>query len=207
MNELLKYFPQLDALQRERFAAMQALYLEWNARINVISRKDTEHFYLHHVLHSLAIARVVDFAPGSRILDVGTGGGFPGIPLAVLFPKTHFTLADSIGKKIKVAQDVALRLGLDNVQTVNARVETLPERFDYAVSRAVAPMRDLAGWIKGKIRSGQGQANPPGGIFCLKGGELTDELSAFPAARIYDISSYFCEDFFVTKRVVYLPIS
>lgn len=208
MEELLKYFPQLDTRQRERFAALQPLYREWNAQINVISRKDTEHFYLHHVLHSLAIARVVDFIPGSRILDLGTGGGFPGIPLAILFPQVHFTLVDSIRKKIKVARDVAQRLELENVRTVNARAEDLPGGFDFVVSRAVARMDKIAAWTQGKIRRhaiGTDSLSP--GILCLKGGELAEELNAFPRARIYEISAFFCEDFFTTKRVVYLPIS
>ena len=208
MEELLKYFPQLDARQRERFAALLPLYLEWNARINVISRKDTEHFYQHHVLHSLAIARVADFAPGSRILDLGTGGGFPGIPLAILFPRTHFTLVDSIGKKVKVAQDVAQRLGLDNVRTVNARAEELPGGFDFVVSRAVARMDRIVAWTRGKIRRSPDRTDGLApGILCLKGGELAEELSAFPRARVHEISAFFCEDFFATKRVVYLPIS
>ena len=206
MDELLKYFHDLDAAQRDRFAAMEALYLEWNARINVISRKDTGHFYLRHVLHSLAIARVADFAPGARVLDAGTGGGFPGVPLAVLFPRVRFTLADSIGKKIKVAADIAEKLSLDNVSAVNGRIEDLPGAYDFVVSRAVAQMDRLAPWGRGKIRPGNA-SSLPNGILCLKGGDLSEELKDFPKARIYDISAFFCEEFFETKRVVYLPIS
>ena len=206
MDELLKYFPDLDAAQRDRFAAMEALYLEWNARINVISRKDTGHFYLRHVLHSLAIARVADFAPGARVLDAGTGGGFPGVPLAVLFPRVRFTLADSIGKKIKVAADIAEKLSLDNVSAVNGRIEDLPGAYDFVVSRAVAQMDRLAPWVRGKIRPSNA-SSLPNGILCLKGGDLSEELKDFPKARIYDISAFFCEEFFETKRVVYLPIS
>lgn len=206
MDELLRYFPDLTAGQKERFAAMKDLYLEWNAQINVISRKDTEHFYLHHVLHSLAIAKVATFAPGSRVLDAGTGGGFPGIPLAVLFPEVKFTLADSIGKKVKVAADVAQRLSLDNVTALNTRVEDIPGKFDFVVSRAVTSMDRFVPWVKGKIAAGR-QSSLPNGILYLKGGNLDDELKAFPKARIYDISAFFCEEFFDTKRVVYLPVS
>lgn len=206
MDELLRYFPDLSPAQRERFAAMGPLYAQWNARINVISRQDTEHFYLHHVLHSLAIARVVDFAPGARILDAGTGGGFPGIPLAVLFPQVHFTLVDSIGKKTKVAADIAGQLSLENVSVVNARIESLPEQYDFVVSRAVARMEKIVAWTRGKIRPGK-SSSLPNGILCLKGGDLADELAPFPRAKIYDISAFFCEEFFETKRVVYLPIS
>lgn len=206
MEELLTYFPGLTAEQKERFAAMKDLYLEWNAQINVISRKDMEHFYLHHVLHSLAIAKVAAFAPGSRVLDAGTGGGFPGIPLAVLFPEVKFTLADSIGKKVKVAADVAEKLSLDNVIALNTRVEDIPGKFDFVVSRAVTSMDRFVPWVKGKITVGK-QSSLQGGILYLKGGDLDDELKAFPKARIYDISAFFCEEFFDTKRVVYLPIS
>lgn len=206
MEELLTYFPGLTAEQKERFAAMKDLYLEWNAQINVISRKDTEHFYLHHVLHSLAIAKVVTFAPGSRVLDAGTGGGFPGIPLAVLCPEVKFTLADSIGKKVKVAADVAENLSLGNVTALNTRVEDIPGKFDFVVSRAVTSMNRFVPWVKGKITAGK-QSSLPNGILYLKGGDLDDELKAFPKARIYDISAFFCEEFFDTKRVVYLPIS
>ena len=200
MDELLRYFPDLSPAQRERFAAMGPLYAQWNARINVISRQDTEHFYLHHVLHSLAIARV------ARILDAGTGGGFPGIPLAVLFPQVHFTLVDSIGKKTKVAADIARQLSLDNVSVVNARIESLPEQYDFVVSRAVALLEKIVTWTRGKIRP-EMASSLPNGILCLKGGDLADELAPFPRAKIYDISAFFCEEFFETKRVVYLPIS
>ena len=206
MEELLAYFPDLTAEQKERFAVMKDLYLEWNAQINVISRKDMEHFYLHHVLHSLAIAKVAAFAPGCRVLDAGTGGGFPGIPLAVLFPEVKFTLVDSIGKKVKVAADVAEKLSLDNVIALNTRVEDIPDKFDFVVSRAVTSMDRFVPWVKGKIVAGK-QSSLPNGILYLKGGDLDDELKAFPKARIYDISAFFCEEFFDTKRVVYLPIS
>lgn len=192
-------------LQQERFEAMEALYLDWNSKINVISRKDTGGFYLHHVLHSLAIAKTADFAPGTRIIDVGTGGGFPGIPLAVMFPQCGFTLVDSIGKKIKVASAVASALGLENVTAVNDRVENLSGKFDFAVSRAVTSMDNFMPLVRGRIIPG-GCSTLPNGVLYLKGGDLSSELRNFPKSRIYNISSFFNEEFFETKRVVYLPI-
>ena len=207
MDEILKYFPGLTEGQKERFAALQDIYRQWNARINVISRKDMEHFYVRHVLHSLAIAKVAEFAPGSRILDAGTGGGFPGLPLSILFPGARFTLADSIGKKVKVVADVARQLALDNVSAVNGRVEDLPGPFDFVVSRAVTAMDRFVPWVRGKVARGASAGSVANGILYLKGGDLTEELHPFPAARIYDISGFFCEEFFDTKRVVYLPIS
>ncbi len=195
----------MTPLQQERFEAMEALYLDWNSKINVISRKDTGGFYLHHVLHSLAIAKTADFAPGTRIIDVGTGGGFPGIPLAVMFPQCGFTLVDSIGKKIKVASAVASALGLENVTAVNDRVENLSGKFDFAVSRAVTSMDNFMPLVRGRIISG-GCSTLPNGVLYLKGGDLSSELRNFPKSRIYNISSFFNEEFFETKRVVYLPI-
>ncbi len=202
---LLKYFPDMTPLQQERFEAMEALYLDWNSKINVISRKDTGGFYLHHVLHSLAIAKTADFAPGTKIIDVGTGGGFPGIPLAVMFPQCGFTLVDSIGKKIKVASAVASALGLENVTAVNDRVENLSGKFDFAVSRAVTSMDNFMPLVRGRIIPG-GCSTLPNGVLYLKGGDLSSELRNFPKSRIYNISSFFNEEFFETKRVVYLPI-
>ncbi len=202
---LLKYFPDMTPLQQERFEAMEALYLDWNSKINVISRKDTGGFYLHHVLHSLAIAKTADFAPGTRIIDVGTGGGFPGMPLAVMFPQCGFTLVDSIGKKIKVASAVASALGLENVTAVNDRVENLSGKFDFAVSRAVTSMDNFMPLVRGRIIPG-GCSTLPNGVLYLKGGDLSSELRNFPKSRIYNISSFFNEEFFETKRVVYLPI-
>ena len=195
----------MTPLQQERFEAMEALYLDWNSKINVISRKDTGGFYLHHVLHSLAIAKTADFAPGTKIIDVGTGGGFPGIPLAVMFPQCGFTLVDSIGKKIKVASAVASALGLENVTAVNDRVENLSGKFDFAVSRAVASMDNFMPLVRGRIIPG-GCSTLPNGVLYLKGGDLSSELRNFPKSRIYNISSFFNEEFFETKRVVYLPI-
>lgn len=195
----------MTPLQQERFEAMEALYLDWNSKINVISRKDTGGFYLHHVLHSLAIAKTADFAPETRIIDVGTGGGFPGMPLAVMFPQCGFTLVDSIGKKIKVASAVASALGLENVTAVNDRVENLSGKFDFAVSRAVTSMDNFMPLVRGRIIPG-GCSTLPNGVLYLKGGDLSSELRNFPKSRIYNISSFFNEEFFETKRVVYLPI-
>ena len=195
----------MTPLQQERFEAMEALYLDWNSKINVISRKDTGGFYLHHVLHSLAIAKTADFAPGTRIIDVGTGGGFPGMPLAVMFPQCGFTLVDSIGKKIKVASAVASALGLENVTAVNDRVENLSGKFDFAVSRAVTSMDNFMPLVRGRIIPG-GCSTLPNGVLYLKGGDLSSELRNFPKSMIYNISSFFNEEFFETKRVVYLPI-
>ena len=205
MDEILKYFPSLSPEQVEQFTRMGQLYAQWNDQINVISRKDMEHFYTRHVLHSLAIARVEAFPEGAKVLDVGTGGGFPGIPLAVMFPKVHFTLVDSIGKKTKVASEVVKALGLKNVTVINARVENVKDRFDYVVSRAVTAMDTFVPWVRAKFNK-ERKDDFSGGILYLKGGELAEELKNFPKAVIFNISDYFCEEFFTTKRVVYLPI-
>lgn len=199
-----KYFPELTPLQRERFAALGALYGEWNARINVISRKDMGHFYERHVLHSLAIARVCAFDGGARVMDVGSGGGFPGIPLAIMFPEVRFTLVDSIGKKVGVIRGVSEALGLENVEAVNARAEQVAGRFDYIVSRAVTDMSTFTGWVRGKVAPGKA-GTLPNGILYLKGGDLNAELDA--AGRpytLYDISDFFDGEFFETKKVVYI---
>ncbi len=203
MDLLLKYFPDLTELQRERFAALYDLYKEWNAKINVISRKDFDQLYLRHVLHSLAIARVCRFDAGARILDVGCGGGFPSVPLAILFPEAHFTAVDSIRKKILVVEGVATMLGLENLKPVCARVESLPQRFDYVVSRAVTAMPEFVGWVWPKIERGQ-KGSLANGILYLKGGDLAEELALTRRHwRLYDISSFFEEEFFDTKKVVY----
>ena len=204
MEVIDKYFPDLTPLQRERFAALHELYKDWNSRINVISRKDTEQLYERHVLHSLAIAKVCEFYAGAEILDVGSGGGFPGIPLAILFPEARFTLVDSIGKKVNVLRGVAEALGLKNVTAVNLRAEQVPGRFDYMVSRAVTDMSTFLGWIWNKISPGQ-KGSLPNGILYLKGGDLTQELAAAGKKyQLYNISDFFSEEFFDTKKVVYI---
>ncbi|WP_407692714.1 16S rRNA (guanine(527)-N(7))-methyltransferase RsmG [Reichenbachiella carrageenanivorans] len=202
---IFKYFPDLTAKQQEQIIQLMPLYLEWNAQINVISRKDVEELYVRHVLHSLAIAKVQAFLPGAQVLDIGTGGGFPGIPLAILFPETSFLLVDSIGKKIKVVNEVAKALGLSNVQGVHARAEDIDSQFDFVVSRAVTRMKPFYGWTKGKIKK-ESNHELPNGILYLKGGDLTEELLESKLRyKIYELPSYFAEDFFDTKKVVYVP--
>ena len=203
MELILKYFPDLTENQIRQFALLQSLYEDWNVKINVVSRKDVEELYLRHVLHSLGIAKVITFRPKSNVLDVGTGGGFPGIPLAILFPETHFTLVDSIGKKIKVVEEVVHGLNLRNVTAKNMRVEDLKGQFDFIVSRAVAQMDTFVFWTKGKVHS-ISKNKLANGILYLKGGDLTEELASFPKAQQFDLKNYFEEDFFETKKVVYL---
>lgn len=202
---IFKYFPNLSDQQKQQFSLLEELYEDWNQKINVVSRRDIEELYLRHVLHSLGIAKIQKFKAGSTVLDVGTGGGFPGIPLAILFPETHFTLVDSIGKKIKVVEEVIAGLELKNVTAVNSRVEELKDQFDFIVSRAVAVMPTFTHWIKGKIKK-QSIHERRNGILYLKGGDLTEELAGFKAAEIFDLLDYFEEDFYETKNVVYLPL-
>ncbi len=205
MKILTTYFNGLTDVQLHQFNKLGALYKEWNAQINVISRKDIDELYLRHVLHSLGIAKVQSFKSGSRILDVGTGGGFPGIPLAILFPDAQFYLVDSIGKKIKVVQEVANALELKNVKAEHIRAEKVKGEFDFIVSRAVTNMDDFVKWTRKKIVKKQNH-ELKNGILYLKGGDLTDELSNFPKATTYNLSDYFTEDFFGTKKVVHLPL-
>ncbi len=205
MEEILKYFPNLTEGQKAQFAALKGLYEEWNAKINVISRKDIDELYTRHVLHSLGIAKVIAFEPGASVLDVGTGGGFPGIPLAILFPETNFYLVDVIAKKIRVVQEVANGLGLKNVRAEQKRAETINEEFDFIVSRAVTNMPDFVKWVRGKIKKEQNHTLP-NGILYLKGGDLTEELSVFQKVTLYDLPDYFTEDFFETKKVVHLAM-
>lgn len=200
-----KYFPDLSAEQIKKFEELEHLYKDWNLKINVVSRKDIDEIYLRHVLHSLGIAKVQSFNPGAEILDVGTGGGFPGIPLAILFPETNFHLVDSIGKKMKVVDEVKEGLKLKNVKTTNSRVEEISGNYDFIVSRAVAAMPTFARWTKGKIAK-KSQHELKNGILYLKGGDLTVELRDYPKARIYELRDYFEEEFFATKKVVHLPL-
>jgi 16S rRNA (guanine527-N7)-methyltransferase len=206
MDIILKYFPDITEEQKKQFAALYDLYTEWNAKINVISRKDIENLYEHHVLHSLGIARVIQFRTGSRIMDLGTGGGFPGIPLAILFPEVHFHLVDSIGKKVRVATEVATAIGLKNVTFRHARAEEEKQTFDFVVSRAVMPLADLIKIIKKNISVKQQNALP-NGLICLKGGELEHEAMPFKHKTVmHNLSDEFEEEFFKTKKVVYVTV-
>ena len=199
-----QYFPNLTNQQKGQLEALGSLYRDWNARINVVSRKDIEELYLRHVLHSLGIAKVHSFADGLDVLDVGTGGGFPGIPLAILYPNTQFTLVDAIGKKIRVVEDVISGLDLTNARARQVRAENMDEQFDFIVSRAVAAMPTFVHWTKGRLKP-ESRDRIPNGILYLKGGDLSEELADFPTASIYPLSDYFSESFFETKKVVYLP--
>lgn len=204
VETIFEYFPNLSENQREQFKKLEELYKDWNQKINVVSRKDIDELYLRHVLHSLGIAKFTSFINGSSILDVGTGGGFPGIPLAILYPDVHFTLVDSIAKKIKVVNEVVEGLQLTNVTTINKRVEEIPGQFDFIVSRAVAAMPTFVHWVKGKIKK-VSQHDIRNGILYLKGGDLEEELKDYKTAQIYELTNYFKEDFFETKKLVYLP--
>lgn len=206
MDKIVKYFPDLNPMQIELFKQLQPLYAEWNAQINVISRKDFSEFYERHVLHSLAIAKFIRFTPGTKILDVGTGGGFPGIPLAILFPKVQFHLVDSIGKKIKVVNEVTDSLRLMNVKAEQIRAEQLKEKYDFVVSRAVTKLPEFVNWVRKNISKKQRNALP-NGIIYLKGGDLTEEIKPFKRnIFIQNLSEYFDEEFFETKKVLHLPL-
>lgn len=207
LDIILKYFPNLTEKQHEQFAALYNLYIDWNAKINVISRKDIENLYEHHVLHSLGIAKVIQFRPGTTVMDLGTGGGFPGIPLAILFPEVKFHLVDSIGKKVRVATEVAQAIGLKNVTFRHARAEEEKQQFDFVVSRAVMPLIDLLKIIKKNISPTQKNALP-NGLICLKGGELEREtMPVKNKTTIHHLSKDFEEEFFETKKVVYSVVN
>ena len=199
------YFPDLSQKQKDQFTELDELYRFWNVRINLISRKDIDKLYLHHILHSLAIAKVISFLPGEKILDVGTGGGFPGIPLAIMFPESKFHLVDSIGKKIKVVQEVSTACNLENVHATHARAEQINEKFHFIVSRAVTRLSDFYPWIKGKFEK-ESHNTIKNGILYLKGGDLEDEIKESGLkAKLIPLSDYFKEDYFETKFVVYIP--
>jgi len=205
MTLIESYFPNLSTPQIEQFRALSDLYTDWNAKINVISRKDIDELYIRHVLHSLSIAKVIQFKKGSKVLDVGTGGGFPGIPLAILFPETSFHLVDSIGKKLKVIEAVSAEIGLNNVKTMHSRVEAIDDRYDFIISRAVTAMPEFVRWVRGKTLKNN-RHKLKNGIFYLKGGDLSEELKNFRKAKIYNIADFFTEEFFETKKIVYLPL-
>lgn len=206
MEQLLRYFPQLTELQQRQFAALDALYRDWNAKINVISRKDIDNLYPHHVLHSLGIAKVITFRPGTHVMDIGTGGGFPGIPLAILFPEVQFHLLDSIGKKIKVAQSVADALELTNVRTSHKNVMEEKEKYDFVVSRAVMQMEDLVRLVRKNVHHEQ-RNSLPNGLICLKGGDIQQEMRPFKhCCDVWPLHTYFEEEFFETKKVAYVTL-
>ena len=206
MNIIQKYFTNLTGLQAEQFAQLEALYNDWNAKINVISRKDIQNLYEHHVLHSLGIAKVVNFKDGTTMMDLGTGGGFPGIPLAILFPNVQFHLVDSIGKKVKVANEVATAIGLKNVKFSHARAEEIKEQYDFVVTRAVMPMVDLMKVARKNIKKEQHNA-VPNGIIALKGGELAGEIASMKnICTVWELSDFFEEEYFKTKKVVHVTV-
>ena len=206
MEQILRYFPQLTEQQQQQFAALDALYRDWNAKINVISRKDIDNLYPHHVLHSLGIAKVISFRPGTHVMDIVTGGGFPGIPLAILFPEVQFHLLDSIGKKIKVAQAVADALQLSNVRTSHKNVIEEKEKYDFVVSRAVMQMGDLVRLVRKNVHHDQ-RNSLPNGLICLKGGDIQQEMRPFKhCCDVWPLHTYFEEEFFETKKVAYVTL-
>lgn len=204
---ILKYFPELTATQQTQFAQLEELYKDWNLKINVVSRKDVENLYERHVLHSLSIAHYFSFDSGEKILDVGTGGGFPGVPLAILFPETKFHLVDSIAKKIKVVEAVVEGLELQNVTMAHQRAEKVDDKYDFAISRAVAPITTLYNWVKTKVKKSPKDAEVKNGLICLKGGDLREEFSQFKRNyRFYDLKEVYEEEFFETKKLIYVPM-
>ncbi len=204
MDILLKYFPNLTPTQVERFAMLGDLYSDWNSKINVVSRKDIDHLYERHVLHSLGIAKIIRFKPSTYVLDVGTGGGFPGIPLAIFFPEVQFTLVDSIGKKIKVVEAISKELKLDNVEAFQARAETLKQKFDFVISRAVTTLPEFYEWVKANIRKDEINFLH-NGILYLKGGDTEEEVNRIERrSHTYYLSNYFYEDFFTTKKIIHI---
>ncbi|MEX0288009.1 MAG: 16S rRNA (guanine(527)-N(7))-methyltransferase RsmG [Flavobacteriaceae bacterium] len=205
VDTIFKYFPKLSDQQRQQFIKLAPLYQDWNKKINVVSRKDIDELYLRHVLHALSISKYVEFKDGAEVLDVGTGGGFPGLPLAILYPNVKFSLVDAIGKKIKVVDEVISGLELQNVQTYHSRVEDLDGQFDFIVSRAVAAMPTFVHWVKGKIKKNSVHSIK-NGILYLKGGDLEEELKNYKNAEVFDLKDHFKEPFFETKKLVYLPL-
>lgn len=205
MELILKYFPNLTDDQIDKFTKLESLYQDWNLKINVVSRKDIDELYLRHVLHALAIAKVINFKDGTKLLDVGTGGGFPGIPLAILFPECSFHLVDSIAKKLKVVNEVVEGLGITNVKITHSRVEAINDTYDFIISRAVAAMPTFVHWVKGKIAKNQNN-DLKNGILYLKGGDLTEELKDYKTTTIYNLKEFYEEDFYETKKVVHLPM-
>ncbi len=206
MEEILKYFPSLTERQKEQFAALYDLYFDWNSKINVISRKDIENLYLHHILHSLAIAKVIQFRPGTSVMDFGCGGGLPGIPLAIMFPETKFHLVDSIGKKVRVAGEIAAAIGLTNVKTSHSRVQDIKEKYNFVVSRAVMLLPELVKICSKNIDKEQ-KNSLPNGVICLKGGNIEGEIQPFRKyVECTELSTLFDEEFFKDKKVVYVPI-
>lgn len=208
MQQILKYFPSLTERQKEQFAALDELYRDWNSKINVISRKDIDNLYEHHVLHSLAIAKAITFRPGTTIMDFGCGGGFPGIPLAIMFPECQFRLIDGTGKKIRVCQEVSQAIGLDNVLAEHKRGEELKDKFEFVVSRAVMPLPDMVKIVRKNIATGKNSQHNsmPNGIFCLKGGDLQAETHPFRnIVEQTDLTTYFDEEWFKEKHLIYLP--
>lgn len=205
MQIVEKYFPDLNETQLEQFHELDLLYRQWNEKINVISRKDIDQLYMRHVLHSLSLVKYISFKAGTRILDVGTGGGFPGIPLAIIFPEVEFMLVDSVGKKIRVVREISKALQLENIEAAHIRAEDLKDKYDFIVSRAVTTLPQFISWVGDKIHA-KGFNDIPNGILALKGGDLEEETKSIRGVEINTISDYFDEDFFETKKIVYIPL-